>query len=267
MSRHSRLVFLLLLSLAAGCTSVPTGGINSGEGVRQATSMETAVGEPRQRAKIHTELGALYLQNGRFAVALEEARIALAADSNYAPAYNLLGLTHMFLEEPRLAEENFEKALRAAPGDPEINNNFGWFLCQTSREARGLEYLLAAARNPLYSTPAKALTTAGSCSLRLKDEKSAESYFASALRIDPRNAEAYFWMAEMSYRKERFAEAHKWLTDLEKFTDLPANATWLALRVERKLGNRDGEARYAAQLRRKFSGSPEQRKLLQGDYE
>ena len=104
MSRHSSLGFLLLLSLAAGCTSVPTGGINSGEGVRQATSMETAVGEPRQRAKIHTELGALYLQNGRFAVALEEARIALAADSNYAPAYNLLGLTHMFLEEPRLAE-------------------------------------------------------------------------------------------------------------------------------------------------------------------
>jgi type IV pilus assembly protein PilF len=34
---------------------------------------------------------------------------------------------------------------------------------------------------------------------------------------------------------------------------------WLALRIERKLGNREAEARYASQLRRRFPGSPEHR--------
>jgi Tfp pilus assembly protein PilF len=55
----------------------------------------TAATDQQQRAKVHTELGSLYLLDGRSAIALEEARIAIAADANYAPAYNLLGLTHM----------------------------------------------------------------------------------------------------------------------------------------------------------------------------
>ena len=39
------------------------------------------------------------------------------------------------------------------------------------------------------------------------------------------------------------------------------------LRIERKLGNREAEARYASQLRRRFVGSPEQRLLTQGQYD
>jgi type IV pilus assembly protein PilF len=41
----------------------------------------------------------------------------------------------------------------------------------------------------------------------------------------------------------------------------------MALRIERKLGNREAEARYAAQLRRRFPGSPEQGLLSQGQYD
>jgi Tfp pilus assembly protein PilF len=36
---------------------------------------------------------------------------------------------------------------------------------------------------------------------------------------------------------------------------------------ERKLGNREAEARYASQLRRRFPGSPEQELLSQGQYD
>ena len=46
-----------------------------------------------------------------------------------------------------------------------------------------------------------------------------------------------------------------------------AEVIWLALRIERKLGNRDTEARYASQLRRRFVGSPEHRLLTQGQYD
>jgi len=74
-------------------------------------------------------------------------------------------------------------------------------------------------------------------------------------------------MAEIAYRNGRPMEARQWLADLEKIADLSANATWLALRAERKLGNRDGESRHAAQLRRKYPSSTETRKLLLGEYE
>jgi type IV pilus assembly protein PilF len=46
-----------------------------------------------------------------------------------------------------------------------------------------------------------------------------------------------------------------------------AELVWLVLRIERKLGNREAEARYASQLRRRFPGSPEQRLMNQGQYD
>jgi type IV pilus assembly protein PilF len=205
--------------------------------------------------------------DGRYAIAMEEARIALSADSNYAPAYNLLGLTHMVLNEPRLAEDNFDMAMRLAPGDPEISNNFGWFLCQNGREQRSISYFMAAGKNPLYTAPTKPYTNAGICALRMKDDKAAEEYLSTALRLSPTNTQALFWLADIAYRKGRYNEARQLTTDIEKMIEPTAEVIWLALRLERKLGNREAEARYASQLRRRFVGSPEQRLLSQGNYD
>jgi type IV pilus assembly protein PilF len=198
---------------------------------------------------------------------MEEARIALSADSNYAPAYNLLGLTHMVLNESRLAEDNFDMAMRLAPGDPEISNNFGWFLCQNGREQRSISYFMAAGKNPLYTAPTKPYTNAGICALRMKDDKAAEEYLSTALRLSPTNTQALFWLADIAYRKGRYNEARQLTTDIEKMIEPTAEVIWLALRLERKLGNREAEARYASQLRRRFVGSPEQRLLSQGNYD
>ncbi len=251
----------LISCTTSGGPSVPR------DGARQPISAQTPVGDAHQRAKIHTELGSLYLQDNRFAVALEEARIAIKAAPNYAPAYNLLGLTHMLMNEQKLAEENFGEALRYAPGDPEIFNTYGWFLCQTGREKQSLEYFLASARNPLYQTPSKPLANAGICAIRLKDTKAGEDYLVRALKLDSGNTTALYWLAELAYRQGRYAEARQSIADLEKATELPADATWLALRIERKLGNRDGEARQTGRLKRVFPTSAETRKLQQGDYE
>ena len=253
-----------LAIILAGCTATGSG---SGQGAQQAVSAQPAESEQQQRAKVHTELGSLYMLDGRSAIALEEARIALAVDPNYAPAYNLLGLTHMVLNESRLAEDNFQKALRLAPGDPEINNNYGWFLCQNGREQGSISYFMAAAKNPLYATPTKPYTNAGVCSVRLKDDKAAEDYLFTALRLSPTNTQALFWLADIAYRQGRQSEARQWTTDIEKMMEPTAEVVWLALRIERKLGNRDAEARYASQLRRRFPGSPEHRLLTQGQYE
>lgn len=261
---NQMLVALWMVLFLAGCTAA---GFGSEQGAQQAVSAQPAASEQQQRAKVHTELGSLYMLDGRAAIALEEARIALAADPNYAPAYNLLGLTHMVLNEPRLAEDNFERAQRLAPGDPEISNNFGWFLCQNGREQRSIAHFMAAAKNPLYTTPTKPYTNAGVCSVRLKDDKAAEDYLLTALKLSPTNTQALFWLADIAYRQGRHTEARQWTTDIEKMVEPTSEVLWLALRIERKLGNREAEARYASQLRRRFPGSPEQRLLTQGHYE
>ena len=251
----------LLLAGCAGAPSVPAGTSE------QAVSQRTSTSDVQQRAKIHTELGSLYLQNGRYGVAQEEARIAIGADPGYAPAYNLLGLVHMSLLENDAADADFQRALRLAPNDPEINNNYAWFLCQSDRAKQSVEYFMAAIRNPLYTTPAKPLTGLGLCYLKLQDDKAAENFLGKALRVDNRNAEALYWLSDIYYRQGRNNEARQGLSELHKIVEPSSQTIWLALRVERRIGDRESEARYAAQLRRKFQGAPEYQKLMQGQYE
>jgi type IV pilus assembly protein PilF len=52
-----------------------------------------------------------------------------------------------------------------------------------------------------------------------------------------------------------------------KIGDATAESLWLALRVERKLGERVAETGYANQLRRRFSGSREYQLLQRGEYD
>ncbi|MDK9725408.1 MAG: type IV pilus biogenesis/stability protein PilW [Sterolibacteriaceae bacterium MAG5] len=255
--------FWLLVFILAGCGGTPT----TQQASEQAVSQQASNSEVRHRAKVHAELGALYLQDGRFGVALEEAKIATTADPSYAPGFNLMALVHMYLQERGPAEENFQKALRLAPNDPEVNNNYGWFLCTTDREKQGIEHFMVAVKNPLYTTPAKPLTNAGLCYLKQKDDRNAEEFLVRSLRLDVNNPQALYALSEIYYRGGRLREARVRLGDLHKITEPNAQSTWLALLVERRLGDREAEARHAVQLRRRFQGSPEYDKLMQGRYE
>lgn len=209
----------------------------------------------------------MYLQRGNMGVALSEARAALAVDENYAPAHSLMAMAYMQLGENPAAEGSFQRAIALAPNDAEINNSFGWFLCQTGREQRSLEYFTTAIKSPLYATPALPNANAGICLMKLKDDKAAEDYLMRALRLDPANQRAIYFLADIAYRQGRLGAARLHLEELHRIANPTPESLWLALRVERKFGDREAEARYAVQLNRKFPGSPEQSKLLQGQFE
>lgn len=253
---------LVATFLLAGC-----GGGSANRPAESPVSAQGGGDAGRQRAKVHTELGMAYLGGGQLTVALDEARIALNADSSYPPAYNLLGLIHMQMKEYPRAEEYFEQALRLAPGDPEINGNMGWFLCQSGREARSFAYFEAAAKNPLYATPARPLVNAGQCAIRIKDYKRAEDYLTSALRFDPVNIDGQYLLAEVAYQQGRLGEARTRLHEVHRRAEPTAASAWLALRIERKSGDREAETRWITQLRRKFADSAEYKKLTQGIFD
>lgn len=236
----------------------------------QATSEVPAsggVGDPHTRAKLHTELGALYFQDGNMAVALDELKIAIAIAPSYAPAYNVRGLVRLYLREMGLAEEDFKQALRLAENDPEVNNNYGWFLCQTAREKDSIAYFLRAIKNPLYQTPDRAYLNAGRCSQKAGDLDAAEDFFQKALRFSPDNPQALVQLATINYRRGRLELAKKQLSEVVRKIEPNAELLWLAVRIEHRLGDRSAEASYGNQLRRKFSGSPEYQELLKGNFE
>ena len=249
----------------SGCDSMPQRGAT--EPVSESVTITGDVGDARNRAKVHTELAALYYGRGNMAVALEELRIAVSADSDYALAYSMFGLVYMELRENQLAQTNFERALRLSPTDPDINHNYGGFLCQTGRENESIKYFLQAVRNPLYPTPWRSYSAAGQCSLRKDNLKDAEEFFLRALRQEPDDPPSLLQLGQIRYRQGSLEEARKLVLRFNKSVDPTAESLWLALRVERKLGERTTEAGYATQLRRRFSGSREYQLLQRGEYD
>lgn len=262
---------LSLLALTACTTTSPATGPRSAAdelaSIEVPMSRQSGGSDARQRAKVHAELGRLYLQEGRFEVALDEARVAIEADSSYAPAHNLRGLVFMALRKNELAEESFRRALDQARNDPEINNDFGWFLCETGREKLSLDYFQVAIDNPLYGTPLRPLTNAGICHLRLKADREAEAYFLRVLRLDRKHVTALYWLADIAYRGNRLADAQLRLKDLHVAIEPVARTAWLALRLARKLGDREEEARLTGLMRRKFRDSPEYQMLSRGEFD
>jgi len=57
------------------------------------------------------------------------------------------------------------------------------------------------------------------------------------------------------------------VTRYNRIVEPTAESLWLALRVERKLGERGAESSYANQLRRRFAASREYQQLQRGEYD
>lgn len=237
--------------------------------IPESTHTTQVATDSRTRARLHTELAAMYFQDGNMAVALEETGIAIEADANYASAYSVRALVHAELREFAAADADFKKAISLAPGDPDINNNYGWFLCQQNRAAESIAYFLSAIKNPLYSTPERAYSNAGACAIKAGDLEAAREYLLQALRRAQDGAPlAQLQLAKLAYLQGSLVEARNRFMEVMRVTAQPTpEALWLGLRIERKLGNKAEEESMAAQLRRLYPASPEFQEFLKGNYE
>lgn len=248
---------LLLLLLLAGC-GTPSGGGNAAQDPYRAKANASA--------KVHTELAGMYYERAQFGIALGEIELALQSDRNYAPAYNVRGLLHMALREDKEAEEDFKRSLQLDKTDSEAHNNYGWFLCQRGREKESVPHFMAALKNPLYTTPERAWLNAGLCSRKAGELKDAEEFFQRALVLQPGLPQALLGMAELSFAGGDYAAAKKYFAGYAEKTDgLTAEQLWLAVRIERKAGDRNAEASYGMQLRKHFPDSRETRLLMRGE--
>ena len=269
--QHSSLATALMVAIfvATGCAS--SDGASS-PGSRQQSEQAPSRGGDQvadrfESARLRTELAFNYFLRGQMAVALEEVRSAIESNRNYAPAYNVLGLINMDLGENTKADDAFRRALALVPGDSDTLNNYGWFLCQTKRERESITYFLQALKDPLYPTPYKPYLNAGICAQRSGDDGAAESYFRRAFDLDPTNGSTMLRLGEFYLKKLDPEKARFYAERINKNFDPTAESLWLALRIERKSGDRASEASYAAQLRRRFPNSAEYLKLQQGLFE
>ena len=273
--RNALPVVLAALVLLAGCQSNPLAPSTPQPPIPQGAQMQPAqqvqlYQDPvtnRQRAEIHTDLAAGYYERLQMNVAIEELSIAEKFDPTYARIYNIYGLVYTVMGELPRAEAQFKRSLELAPNDPEARHNWGWYLCTHGRERESIAEFEVAIRDSLYKTPEVALVNAGKCSVAIGDLPAADTYFRRALQLRPNDASAAYNLALLSYRGGRLPESRALMKIVGQTSSPAAEALYLGMCIERKLGDRQSEQSYVAQLRNRYPDSAETRAIASGTCE
>lgn len=274
--RNALPVVLATLVLLAGCQSSPFAPSKPAPPGPQGPQIQPApqvqlYQDPvtnRQRAEIHTELAAGYYERTQMNVALDELALAEKFDPTYARIYNLYGLVYTVMGELPRAEAQFKRALELAPNDPEARHNWGWYLCTHGRERESIAEFEVAIRDSLYKTPETALVNAGKCSVAIGDLSAADNYFRRALQLRPNDSSAAYNLALLSFKGGRLPESRALMKIVLQQSSSPApEALYLGMCIERKLGDRQSEQSYVAQLRNRYPDSAEARAIATGTCE
>lgn len=210
-----------------------------------------------KKAVARTELAIAFYSEKQYGQALTELNSAIEFSPKYFPAYNLLGIVNMELKRNDDAEKAFRTALSLDKENPDINNNYGWFLCQSNRIQDSYSYFQNAASNPTYSLPSRAFYNAGRCALLEGQENKAISYFVEALKVDSRASAVLLELGKLHLKNNRLDAALDIVDQITEIEGPNPQALWLGIQVEKLKGNQNDMESYALQLLKHFPKSPE----------
>jgi type IV pilus assembly protein PilF len=248
-----RFLIAALAIAASGCAT------QSSTETRPVT--DSTLADARRRAEVHTALAGEYYARGNLGVALAETRLAVKDDPSYVPAYNMQGLVFMELREDVMARQAFDQALRLAPSNAEVLNNFGWFLCTRNDTTRALELLQRAANEGMNATPEKVLLSTGLCYRRMGRNAEAEEYLRRAVLIRPDLIGALYNLALISYERGAMQDAENYLNRYMRMATPALEGLVLGVNVARAMKDKAAEDSYMQQLRRRYPDAPQTREL------
>lgn len=266
----------LILSVLTGCSTTTTTTSSSGETVTTTSSAPptrdraTASDETdgSKRARVRLELAGAYFSRGQLTTALDEVKLAIAADPSQGEAWNLRGLIYASLGDEKLAEESFRRALVLNPRDGDAMQNFGWYLCQHKRYPEANAEFNRAMALPGYRGVTRTLLAQGVCYAYAGQLAEAEKTLQRSYELDPTNPSTAVNLSEVLYRRGEFVRARFYVARVNNNRELASAQTlWLALRIENKLGNDKGQQEFGNQLRARFGDSREAALLERGAFD
>jgi len=218
-----------------------------------------------EAAKYNVELGVAYMNRGDLALAKDRLNRAEKEAPHDPIVHSALALLDERLGQPNDADREFHTALRLAPHDPDIANNYAVYLCRSNRIDEGVKLLLRTARDPLYETPEAAYTNAAVCLRTAHRDAEAKADLLRAIALRPNFAEAVLQLASLEMQQGALRDARARIDRyLETYTATPELLD-LGVRISRALRDPIGEQRYEQRLRVDFPDSQQTRALTQTD--
>jgi len=217
-----------------------------------------------QRADIHTQLAANYLQRNQLEIALEEVEKALDADPRNQKANYIMALLQQRLRKPDQADSYFRKAIAGANPFPNAEHDYARFLCARGKYDDADKLFTAVLQNPLYRSHDLVFLNQAECYIEQERYAEAEQSLRAALKLNPRLQPALYYMAKVMYLSGQTLATRAWYQRyLEAGADT-AEILYIAYDTETKLGDRQAATDFAQRLKAKYPRSEEAKKLISG---
>jgi len=213
-------------------------------------------------AVANMNLGAGYVRQGRYDLAIERLQRALVQNPRLVEAHSTIAFAYDRIGALVDAETHYRRATELDGDSAEAANAYAVFLC--NRQNRWLDaepYFRRAAETATYATPEVPLTNAGVCARDAGDTEKAGDYFRAALARNPTYRDALINMMEVTYQSGNFMQTRAFVQRYLAAHAATAPVLLHCVNAERELNDRAAADRCAAQLRAGFPSSPELREL------
>jgi len=162
----------------------------------------------RLRARATYEQGLGHLSERRVSLGLTSIQEAVRLDPDTALYRNTLGIVFLhYLGKPVEAQAEFQKALELDPSYAEAETNLGIALAQQGRWTDAIAAYTKALTMPVYPTPEIAYANLGWAYLNLDRLKEAEEAYRTAIQLQPKFAQAYYFLGVVLERQGQRNEA------------------------------------------------------------
>ncbi len=249
-------VVVIIMALSSACTVTEmdySKSIGSSSGSEMAASRhDTARDKNKEAAETYVQLGLGYLRKGERQRARKNLLKALEKDRRSANAHNALALLLQLEGESELAENHFEKAVKYEPSLTNVRYNYGTFLLRQQRFSDAQTQFLIAADDINYARRGQVFYNLGLIAKQFNDDEKAQQAWEKAVKLNPKYPEPFLDLAQIYFQMANYPKTKRYLDHYESLTQPTPKALWLAVRLERAFGNKDGEASKAMALKNLF---------------
>lgn len=240
----------------AGCVSTTTTTSASSRGPKSEANEGDA-------AELNYQLGARYYRNGNYELARDRLLYSLELEPGNAVAHYTLALTYEQLDNLRLATESYERAVRVAPRDYNVQNAYAVFLCNQTQFDEARKHFDRAIKIPENDTFYRTMTNAGVCMMQKPDLPQAEAYFRQAIERKPDYGEALIQLSVLKLSSGDHLSARAFLQRYLSGNIPTADVLYLGVRIEEQLGDDRAKTDYSNRILREFPESAEARMILE----
>ena len=206
---------VLLALVVTGCQSTASTATDLTGSTRYQTSTEPTDSRSLDKdeiARVRTSLAAQYIRKNELDAAQRQLEKAFAANSRYAPAYDMMGVL-LQQEGSRLnlekADQYFKQAIALDADFTQARNNYGVYLSQMQRYNEAVAQFEVAGASLGYEGRIGALENLGRTYLQLNNHPLAAKAFLRALEGNRNSLIAHIELVDLLLEQQRVIQAQR----------------------------------------------------------